>query len=99
MNRTGNHVTAIFAEAMLAADPINFHPLRNDRTTGIAAADLIPLCPVLAHELPHHDVARKTVRFPAAGRLGFFTRATHVGVAVRPKGVSWLRLSTRPAAP
>ena len=49
MNDTACRVTAIFDEAMLAADPINFHPLRNDRTTGIAAADLLRFARACAH--------------------------------------------------
>jgi len=50
MNDTACRVTAIFEAAMLAADPINFHPLRNDRTTAIAAADLLRFARGCAHE-------------------------------------------------
>ena len=50
MNDRACRVTAIFDEAMLAADPINFHPLRNDRTTAIAATDLIRFARACAHD-------------------------------------------------
>ena len=41
MNDREAKVRAIFDDGMLIDDPINFHPLRNDRTTAIAAADLL----------------------------------------------------------
>ena len=50
MNDRACRVTAIFEAAMLAADPINFHPLRNDRTTAIAAADLLRFARACAHD-------------------------------------------------
>ena len=50
MNDTPCRVTAIFDEAMLAADPVHFHPLRNDRTTAIAAADLLRFARACAHD-------------------------------------------------
>jgi Ala-tRNA(Pro) deacylase len=40
MNDSGLKVQPVLDEAMLRLDPLNFHPLRNDRTTAIAAADL-----------------------------------------------------------
>ena len=50
MNDTPCRVTAIFDEAMLAADPVYFHPLRNDRTTAIAAADLLRFARACGHD-------------------------------------------------
>ena len=49
MNDAGALVTAVFDEGMLAKDPVNFHPLRNDRTTAIAAADLISFARASRH--------------------------------------------------
>ena len=40
-NDTANRVTAVLDAAMLAHDPLNYHPLENDRTTAIAPADLL----------------------------------------------------------
>jgi Ala-tRNA(Pro) deacylase len=41
INAKPDDVRLVFDESMLALDPLNFHPLRNDRTTAIAAADLV----------------------------------------------------------
>jgi len=41
MNDAAHRVRAVVDEGMLERDPLNFHPLRNDRTTAIAAADLL----------------------------------------------------------
>jgi Ala-tRNA(Pro) deacylase len=41
INDEGHRVRVVLDEGMLALDPLNFHPLRNDRTTSIAAADLL----------------------------------------------------------
>ncbi|MFZ2102735.1 MAG: YbaK/EbsC family protein [Oricola sp.] len=40
INDTGNAVTLIFDEALMAHDVINAHPLTNDATTAIATADM-----------------------------------------------------------
>lgn len=37
----GGRVAAVLDEGMLGPEPLNFHPLRNDRTTSIASADLL----------------------------------------------------------
>jgi len=50
MNDRERRVTAIFDEAMLAHDPVNFHPLRNDRTTAISAVDLLRFARATGHE-------------------------------------------------
>jgi len=34
-------VRVVLDEGMLALDPLNFHPLRNDRTTAVSAGDLM----------------------------------------------------------
>lgn len=40
INDTAGAVTVVLDQDLLAQDPLNLHPLRNDRTTAIAAADL-----------------------------------------------------------
>jgi Ala-tRNA(Pro) deacylase len=50
MNDQAGLVTAIFDAGLLARDPLNFHPLRNDRTTAIAAADLLRFARATGHE-------------------------------------------------
>ncbi len=40
-NDPGHHVKIVLDRGMLAHDPLNFHPLENDRTTAIAPADLL----------------------------------------------------------
>lgn len=42
-------VRVVLDEGMLGCDPLNFHPLRNDRTTAIAAADLIRFLAATRH--------------------------------------------------
>lgn len=42
-------VTVVLDEGMLARGPLNFHPLRNDRTTAIAPADLTRFLAALGH--------------------------------------------------
>jgi Ala-tRNA(Pro) deacylase len=43
-------VTPVLDAAMLAHDPLNYHPLANDRTTAIAPADLLRFIAVSGHE-------------------------------------------------
>jgi Ala-tRNA(Pro) deacylase len=50
INDPGGKVRVVLDEAMLALDPLNFHPLRNDKTTAIAAADLIKFVRDTGHE-------------------------------------------------
>ncbi len=40
-NDSAGAVTVVLDEALLAADLLNVHPLRNDRTTALAPADLV----------------------------------------------------------
>ena len=60
MNDSESVVQAVFDAGMLAADPVNFHPLRNDRTTAVAAADLVRFARETCHPprivvLPERD--------------------------------------------
>ncbi len=50
MNDTAGVVRLVLDEGMLALEPLNFHPLRNDRTTAIAAADLLRFVRATGHD-------------------------------------------------
>lgn len=50
MNDKMLQVRVVLDEAMLALDPLNFHPLRNDRTTAITAPDLLKFLRACEHE-------------------------------------------------
>jgi Ala-tRNA(Pro) deacylase len=43
-------VQVVLDEGMLALDPLNFHPLRNDRTTAISPDDLLRFLRAVGHE-------------------------------------------------
>ena len=50
INDREGRVRVVLDEAMLARDPLNFHPLRNDRTTAIAPFDLLTFIRACGHE-------------------------------------------------
>jgi Ala-tRNA(Pro) deacylase len=50
INDTEQHVRAVLDQGMLALDPLNFHPLRNDRTTAISPNDLVSFIRATGHE-------------------------------------------------
>lgn len=50
LNDTGKRVRVVLDKKMMESDPLNFHPLRNDRTTAIAAADLLRFLRDTGHE-------------------------------------------------
>jgi len=50
MNDADRVVRAVLDEEMLAQNPLNFHPLRNDRTTAIAPDDLLKFLRATGHE-------------------------------------------------
>jgi Ala-tRNA(Pro) deacylase len=50
MNDRDCRVRVVLDEGMLAADPLNFHPLRNDRMTAISPADLLKFIRATGHE-------------------------------------------------
>ncbi|MGH9693951.1 MAG: prolyl-tRNA synthetase associated domain-containing protein [Bryobacteraceae bacterium] len=50
INDKDGKVRVVLDEAMLAEDPLNFHPLRNDRTTAITSADLVRFIRATGHE-------------------------------------------------
>jgi Ala-tRNA(Pro) deacylase len=49
MNDSGNRVSVVIDRALLARDPLNFHPLVNTRTTRIAAAGLLRFLEAVGH--------------------------------------------------
>ena len=50
MNDHEVRVRVVLDEGMLKEEPLNFHPLRNDRTTAITAADLLKFIRACCHE-------------------------------------------------
>lgn len=50
MNDIQAKVRVVLDEGMLALDPLNFHPLRNDATTAIAPAELLRFLRATGHE-------------------------------------------------
>jgi Ala-tRNA(Pro) deacylase len=49
-NDQGGAVTAVLDRGMLDFDPLNYHPLVNDRTTAIAPGDLLHFLAASSHE-------------------------------------------------
>lgn len=50
INDTAGAVTVVLDQAMLDLTPLNLHPLRNDRTTTIATADLLRFLESCGHK-------------------------------------------------
>src|SRR5262249_42089567 len=50
MNDRESKVRLVLDDGMLALDPLNFHPLRNDRTTAITADDLLKFVRACQHD-------------------------------------------------
>lgn len=50
INDEAHAVRVVLDEDMLKLDPLNFHPLRNDRTTAIAPGDLLAFLRFSGHE-------------------------------------------------
>lgn len=49
MNDPEGKVTVVLDAAMLEQNPVNYHPMRNDRTTAIAPADLVAFVKASGH--------------------------------------------------
>ena len=49
MNDPEHKVRVVLDQEMLALTPLNFHPLRNDRTTAIAPSDLVAFVKACGH--------------------------------------------------
>ncbi len=52
VNGAPDRIAVVLDRAMLAIDPLNFHPLANDRTTAIAPGDLLRFIAACGH-VPH----------------------------------------------
>ena len=52
LNDTERAVTVVLDKGMLAHDPLNYHPLANDRTTAISPDDLLKFVEACGHT-PH----------------------------------------------
>lgn len=50
MNDAGATVRVVLDAGLMALDPLQFHPLRNDRTTAIASGDLLKFIRACGHE-------------------------------------------------
>ena len=50
MNDAAGSVTQVLDEGMPAQDPLNFHPLRNDRTTAVSPEALLTFVSDTGHE-------------------------------------------------
>ncbi len=57
INDADHRVTPLLGAAMLRCDPLNYHPLINDRTTAIAAADLERFIAACGHKARIVDLA------------------------------------------
>jgi len=62
-NDTAHRVTVVLDRAMLEHDPLNYHPLENDRTTAIAPADLLRFIADCGH---HPRIVDLDLAAPAA---------------------------------
>jgi Ala-tRNA(Pro) deacylase len=50
VNDVERFVTPVLDAAMLECDPLNYHPLANDRTTAISSDDLLRFITASGHE-------------------------------------------------
>ena len=57
INDAARRVTVVLQRAMLAHDPLNYHPLENTRTTAIAPADLVRFLEACGHQPRIVDIA------------------------------------------
>ena len=49
INDAARRVTAVLDRAMLDSDPLNYHPLENDRTTAVSPGDLLRFIAACGH--------------------------------------------------
>jgi len=57
INDTAGRVTVVLDRGMLECDPLNYHPLQNDRTTAISPADLLRFVEACGHAPLQVDLA------------------------------------------
>ncbi len=62
INDADGRVTVVLDAAMLAHERLNFHPLVNTRTTGLASADLVKFLRATGHEPPIVPLGRDAER-------------------------------------
>ena len=68
VNDVAGRVSPVLDAAMLEHDPLNYHPLANDRTTAVAPADLLRFIAACEHEPRIIDLAGfEREPAPAAG--------------------------------
>jgi len=60
VNDVAHRVAPVLDRAMLDLDPLNYHPLANDRTTAIAPADLLRFIAACGHQPRIVDLADLT---------------------------------------
>ena len=60
VNDVAHRVAPVLDRAMLDLDPLNYHPLTNDRTTAIAPADLLRFIAACGHQPRIVDLADLT---------------------------------------
>ncbi|PWR20788.1 hypothetical protein DKG75_12410 [Zavarzinia compransoris] len=65
-NESAAGVRLVLDSGLLAFDPLNFHPLRNDRTTAIARADFLRFLEATGHVPALVDLAAVTAARAAA---------------------------------
>ncbi len=66
-NDVAHRVTPALDQAMLEHDPLNYHPLVNDRTTAVAPADLLRFIAACGHQpriVPLDDLERAAEAAP-----------------------------------
>jgi len=67
VNDVEHRVTPVLDAAMLEHDPLNYHPLANDRTTAIGSADLLRFIAACGHAPRIVDLAGFERELAAAG--------------------------------
>jgi Ala-tRNA(Pro) deacylase len=60
INDTAGRVRVVLQRAMLAHDPLNYHPLQNDRTTAVSPADLVRFLEACGHQPLIADIPERT---------------------------------------
>jgi len=59
INDAARRVTVVLQQAMLARDPLNYHPLENTRTTAIAPDDLVRFLDACGHPARIVEIAQR----------------------------------------
>ena len=67
INDVAGRVSVVLDEAMMRHERLNFHPLVNTRTTGLASADLVKFLRATGHEPMVVALARQEAQVEGAG--------------------------------